>query len=77
MATVSWGEEIVVVKTTVRDCPYHITELRASVEPVITVINGFDTSSIFDIPPVIWLPIGTGRTKSDVMKQIQNLILTL
>ncbi|MDF2944403.1 MAG: hypothetical protein K0S01_3261 [Herbinix sp.] len=77
MAIVSWDEDIVAAKTAIRDWPYHITEVRAALEPVITMINGFDTSSTFDIPPVIWLPIGTGRPKADVVQQIQNLILTM
>jgi hypothetical protein len=77
MTTVSWGEEIVAVKTAVREWPYHIMELRAALEPVITMVNGFDISSTFDIPPVTWIPIGSGRPKADVMQQIQNLLLTL
>lgn len=77
MEIVSWDEEIVAVKTAVREWPYHIMELRAALEPVITMINSFDTSSTFDIPPVTWLPIGTGRPKADVVQQIQNLLLTM
>jgi hypothetical protein len=77
MATVLWDEEIVAVKTTIRDWPYHIMEVRAALEPVITMINSFDTSSTFDIPSVTWLAIGTGRPKADVVQQIQNLLLTM
>jgi hypothetical protein len=77
MAAVSWDEEIAATKTTLRDWPYHIMEVRAALEPVITMINSFDTSTTFDIPPVTWLPIGTGRPKADVVQQIQNLLLTM
>ncbi|WMJ86771.1 hypothetical protein [Anaerocolumna sp. MB42-C2] len=77
LETVSWDEEIVAAKTAVREWPYHIMELRAALEPVITMINSFDTSSTFDIPPVTWLPIGTDRPKADVVQQIQNLLLTM
>lgn len=35
------------------------------------------SSSTFDIPPITWIPIGTGRPRADVMQQIQNLILML
>ncbi len=77
VATVSWDDEIAVTKTSIRDWPYHIMEVRAALEPVITMINSFDTSSTFDIPPLTWLPIGTGRPKADVVQQIQNLLLTM
>jgi hypothetical protein len=73
----SLDDDISAGKTTVKNWPFHITELRKAIEPVITVVNGFDSSSAFDIPPVTWLPIGAGRPKADVMQQIQNLILTL
>lgn len=77
IATVSWNEEMIAAKTAIRNWPYHIIELRAALEPIITMINNFDTSSAFDIPPVTWLLIGTGRPKADVMQQLQGLILTL
>ncbi|MDF2645353.1 MAG: hypothetical protein K0Q73_1158 [Paenibacillus sp.] len=77
MATVSWDDEITAAKTTIRDWPYHIIEVRAALEPVITMINGFDSPSIFEIPSVTWLPIGTGRPKADVMQQLQDLIIML
>jgi hypothetical protein len=52
-------------------------ELRKAIESVITTINSFDSSTTFDIPPITWLPIGTGRPRADVMQQFQNLILML
>ena len=73
----TWSEDIVVGKTTVKNWPFHITELRKAIEPVVTAINGFDYSPAFDITPVTWLPIGIGRPKADVMQQIHNLILIL
>jgi hypothetical protein len=72
-----WSEEIAAGKTTVKNWPFHIAELRKAIEPVVTAVNGFDSSSAFDIPPVTWLPIGTERPKADVIQQIQNLILIL
>lgn len=72
-----WSEEIVAAKTTVKNWPFHITELRKAIEPVITAVNGFDASPTFDIPAVTWLSIGTGRPKADVMQQLHDLILTL
>ena len=77
LSQVIWSEEISAGKTTVKNWPFHITELRKAIEPVVTTINGFDSSSAFDIPPGTWLPIGTGRPKADVMQQIHNLILIL
>nr|DAT88757.1 MAG TPA: Interleukin-6 receptor subunit beta-like, FNIII, Cell membrane, Disulfide [Caudoviricetes sp.] len=77
LSPATWSEDISAGKTTVKNWPFHITELRKAIEPVITAVNGFDFSSSFDIPPVTWLPIGAGRPKADVMQQIQNLILTL
>jgi len=77
LSPATWSEEIAVGKTTVKNWPFHITELRKAIEPVITAVNGFDSSSSFDIPPLTWLSIGAGRPKADVMQQIHNLILTL
>lgn len=77
LSPAAWSEDISAGKTTVKNWPFHITELRRAIEPVITAVNGFDSSSAFDIPPVTWLPIGAGRPKADVMLQIQNLIFTI
>ena len=77
LSPVTWSEEIVAGKTTVKNWPFHITELRKAIEPVITTVNSFDSSMTFDIPPITWLPIGTGRPKADVMQQIHDLFLTL
>ena len=75
LSPATWSEDISAGKTTVKNWPFHITEIRKAIEPIITAINGFDSSSAFDIPPVTWLPIGAGRPKADMMQQIQNLIL--
>ena len=77
LSPATWSEEITVGKTTVKNWPFHITELRKAIEPVITAVNSFDSSSSFDIPPLTWLSIGAGRPKADVIQQIHNLILTL
>lgn len=72
-----WNEDIVAGKTAVKNWPFHIMELRKAIESVITAINSFASSSTFDIPPITWMPIGTGRPRADVMQQIQDLILML
>lgn len=77
LSQVTWSEEIVAGKSTIKNWPFHITELRKAIESVITIVNIFDSSSTFDIPPITWLPIGTGRPKADVIQQIQDLILEL
>lgn len=77
LSPVAWSEDIIAGKTAVKNWPFHIMELRKAIESVITTINSFDSSTTFDIPPITWLPIGTGRPRADVMQQIQNLILML
>ena len=72
-----WNEDIVAGKTAVKNWPFHIMELRKAIESVITAINSFASSPTFDIPPITWIPIGTGRPRADVMQQIQDLILML
>jgi len=72
-----WNEDIVAGKTAVKNWPFHIMELRKAIESVITAINSFASSSTFDIPPITWMPIGTGRPRAAVMQQIQDLILML
>lgn len=73
----AWNEDISAGKTTIKNWPFHITELRKALEPVIAAVNGFDSSSAFDMPPVTWLSIGTGRPKAAVINQLQELLLSL
>lgn len=77
LSPATWSEEIAAGKTTVKNWPFHILELRKALDPVIAAVNGFDPSSAFNIPPITGLPIGTGRPKADVMQQIQDLFLEL
>lgn len=77
LPSVTWKEQIVAGRTTVKNWPFHITEIRKAIEGIISTVNSFDSSSAFDIPPVAWLPIGTGRPRADVIQQIQDLIITL
>lgn len=77
LPSAGWSEDIIAGKTAVKNWPFHIMELRKAIESVITTINSFDSSTTFDIPPITWLPIGTGRPRADVMQQFQNLILML
>ncbi|MGI6497240.1 MAG: hypothetical protein ACOX0U_00075 [Oscillospiraceae bacterium] len=77
LAAANWSENIIAGKTAIKNWPYHILEIRAALEGVITFINQFDTGTGFDVPEVDWLPLGTGRPRAAVMRQIQDLILTL
>lgn len=77
LSPATWSEEIAAGKTTVKNWPFHILELRKALDPVIAAVNGFDPSSAFNIPPITGLPIGTVRPKADVMQQIQDLFLEL
>lgn len=73
----SWSEEVKTGKTYVKNWPFHILEIRRALEPVIDLINQFDSGSVFDVPEVNWEPIGNGRPKAAVMNQLQELILAL
>ena len=73
----TWEEEILARKTAISKWPSHILELRAALEPAISMINEFDPSSPFNVPPVLWLPTGSGRPRADVMNQLLDLILIL
>lgn len=77
LASISWSDSIVAGKTAIKNWPYHILEIRVALEGVITFINQFDTVSAFNVPDVDWLPLGTGRPRAAVMRQIHDLILTL
>jgi hypothetical protein len=77
LSLATWSEEIAAGKTAVKNWPVHITELRKAIEPIIAVINGFDSSSVFNFPPITWSPIGTGRPKAAVMNQLRELLLSL
>lgn len=77
LSPVTWREEIVAGKTTIKNWPSHITEIRKAIDIAIAVINDVDSSTTFDIPAFTWLPIGMGRPKADVMEQIRNIILIL
>jgi len=77
LAAAVWKEEISAGRTEVKNWPFHILEIRRAIEPVISLINNFDTVTVFDVLAVTWLPIGSGRPRADVMQQLYNLILSL
>lgn len=72
-----WKEAVVGGKTPVWRWPLHIAEIRSAVDDIVSLINIHDASGAFDVPPVGWLPFTVGRPRTDLMRQIQDLILTL
>ena len=74
----TWNEEITAGKTTIKDWPFHVMEIRRALVPIMTKINGFDAnSSAFDLPSDDWQPIGTGRPETDVMQQLHIIVFLL
>ena len=77
LSAVKWAEEVAAGKTQVKNWPFHVLELRRSLEQVIDVINGFDAAGSNKITAPLWLPMETGRPKASVMLQLQEAILSL
>lgn len=77
LTAANWSENIFAGKSAIKNWPYHILEIRSALEGIVDFINQFDAMLTFDVPEVDWLPIGTGRPRAAVMRQIQDLILTL
>lgn len=77
LSAVKWAEEVAAGKTQVKNWPFHVLELRRSLEQVIDVINGFDATGTNKIAAPLWLPMETGRPKASVMLQLQEAILSL
>ncbi|HVI40919.1 MAG TPA: hypothetical protein VM577_09685, partial [Anaerovoracaceae bacterium] len=73
----AWKEAVVGGKTPIWRWPLHIAEIRSAVDDIVSLINVHDASGTFDIPPVGWLPFTAGRPRADLLRQIQDLILTL
>jgi hypothetical protein len=76
-AAVSWNEEVTAGKTSIKNWPFHISEIRRAIEPVVSYINNFTAFTTFDVPNPVWLSLGTGRPRMEVMAQIHNLLLSL
>lgn len=78
LPSVTWDRDIVAGKTTVKDWPLHIMEIRRVLFSPVTKINGFDpNSTTFDLPPGEWQPIGTGRPNANVMEQLHIVVFML
>jgi len=77
MSAVSWSEDVVAGKTTVKNWPFHVLELRKALEQVVDTINAFDLAWTNKLPDPAWIPITTGRPQAAVMQQLQTMILGL
>ena len=77
LSTASWSEDVVVGKTTVKNWPFHVLELRNAIEQVVDSVNGFDVAWTNKLPDPEWIPITMGRPQAAVMQQLQTIILGL
>lgn len=77
LSAVSWSEDVVAGKTTVKNWPFHVLELRKAIVQVVDGINGFDVAWTNKLPDPEWIPITTGRPRAAVMQQIQTIIFGL
>jgi hypothetical protein len=77
LTTFVWQESIISGRTQISRWTWHVLELRGAINEVIAFINGFDTSQIFTVSPLSWIPIEYGRPKAAVMAQICEVISTI
>lgn len=78
MAAASWAEVITAGVTSTRNWVAHILELRAAVDEVITLVNGWDTASVTNrIPAPAWITLTNGVPRADAMEQIRDAIESL
>ena len=80
----TWADAVIAGETPILYWSFHILELRAAMEAVITWVNDYDTEAakrgvlpLIDILPIEWLPIGTRRPRAAVMNQLRDYILLL
>lgn len=75
LAAVVWAEPIVAGATKTRGWAEHIVEMRAAINDIVTLVNGWDTASTVNrIASFAWVPITGRKPQADVMDQIRTLI---
>jgi hypothetical protein len=67
-----WALSITAGRTNICYWPYHILELRAAVQEVISLLAEYGAGQKID-----WLDIGRGRPRAGVMRQLQDILLKL
>jgi hypothetical protein len=63
--------------TPIRDWPYHVMELRASIEGILYSTNAFDESTAFDVPVPPWIIFTGDYPRTDIINQITQLLQLL
>ena len=78
MAAVSWAQAITAGSTSLGGWKNHVLELRAAIDAIVALVNGWDTaSSTHNIPAISWLAIPTNKPTKAVMDQLRAVIPTL
>ena len=78
LAAISWAETITAGSTGLGGWKDHVLELRAAIDAIVTLVNGWDTaSSTHNIPAISWLAIPTNAPSKAVMDQLRAIIPTL
>lgn len=77
LSAVSWAETITAGVTKARNWQAHIVELRAAIDDIVTLVNGWDTTTtVNNIPAPAWITL-TAQPSAAVMEQIRRTIEVL
>ena len=75
---VVWAESIEAGTTSPRNWPAHITEMRAAINEIVALVNGWDASSTTNnIVLPAWTSIRGAQPQADVMEQLRAVIALL
>lgn len=78
MAAYAWAETVTANSTSLGGWKDHVLELRTAIDQVVTLVNGWDTSSTtHNIPAISWISIPTNSPSMAVMDQLRAVIPTL
>ncbi len=67
-----WALTVTAGRTNIAYWPYHVLELRASIEGVLDLLAEYGGGQKID-----WLDIGRGRPRASVMSQLHDILLNL
>lgn len=77
LSAVVWAETITAGVTKSRGWKAHVAELRAAINDVVTLVNGWDTESTVNrIPALNWVTL-TEKPSAEVMNQLRQVIAWL
>ena len=78
LSAVVWAEPIVAGATKTRGWAEHIVEMRAAINDILTLVNGWDTASTLNrIPAISWIPLRGRQPQADVIEQVRQVIAWL